>query len=1821
MRKRIISLILSVILTLSCGAPAFALDAEPEKTDAAAGIEELSGEAPVAEEPEKEVPNKDNPAEGTPAEDDPVPEGDILVEAPPVMLGKPVIPDPEEFPKIDVTVDTSVVKAGTSVGLTVFYDGITKQAKEAGNRLDIPDKNQRIYYNGVLLDEFQYFSYYEIPTGSILVLKLAYDVEVSANDSDAGSASANVSTAEPGETVTLTAAAKEGYHFARWECSDADVDGGSFTMPAKNVSVKAVFESDAPKRDPSSADFTLSAPQDRYYDGNPAAAKITPAAGVTGMGNVTVKYRSEEDYSVSAVPPTDPGTYQVIIDVAEGAAYNAAESITAPGWTFEILSNPITAVEIPYTAPAVGEKCAADCSGMTADPRSSCCVLSAAWHDAASKQELTPQSTFESGHRYYLEVCLEPEKGYVFPLESDGSFSGTVTLNGTAAQACEGSDGALRVKSAAADPVPARTVSFDLQGHGAEVSPITGVVNGTTITAPAEPEADGFLFVGWYKETGCVNKWDFAADTVTADVTLYAKWEEGCIVTFKGGRDGMPDLRYAIPEREPIPAEKLKSAAAAFKTETEAVYSWYRDEACTQRWDPVSDTVTEGLTLYAEWGLNAATVITRADSGYYCEPRANGLEIRMTPDGKGELYEIGLGTIDFDSVTKDGDSYTFTIVERQYQFVTVTFSGGKVDHVRYFDGIRDGIYYPCWVITFHTRGGSLGFQSTVEYVFNGRSTPRPADPTREGYSFGNWYTQAEGGNRYTFSDPVYHDTDIYARWNCKVILNPNYEGAKNRTLTLPEGSTIPEEYAPERKGYAFYCWTTDARGTSVFKGTVTEAVTLFAVWIYPPTPWYLVSFDTSGHGSPVEQKSVVSGDYVPADAETSDSLYTFAGWYYDTAFKKPADTEDRVFSDITLYAKWLDPCSVKFYTLYGTAPDPLQVKLNGLVTEPAAPTETNLYFRGWYRNEDCTQKWDFAADTVPEDLTLYARWEKETIIGVDPHNGKGAGFFSGITGELVDPSSIPHYTNGDLVIEGYYTDSAYTDRFDFDTDVITENLSLHIRWANPAPITVESDGNGMVDGKEAPFRGNLPFDDDNLYFKGDGNTLILAQHGSWSSSWAWSVSHAAAPKDGYRFMKWTVSTDGSSWVDLIEGNTYKVDKDKLANGVAFKAVFEELPPHVHSFTYKAAGNALWAVCENDGCTLPTGEICVFLECDGKTYDGRACEADVTDDTHAWMETFETVPVPVYYLADGATLTTPANSGSSGEGKAPVFAGTYVAEAEHENTAAKKTFTINVSDKPILADTSEINTSLIGAASFDIQVFNVLDRTLSFTSGDPSVVTVDAKTGTVRPAGPGTAVITITAEASPNASESVLTKNITYTELKIAVPEENPEEFYYTGVLQEYLPVDFDEQYAGKVLLSGNTATESGTYTVTAETAAGYVFDVPAGTDNHKATYSWTIGKGVPVISIAPGASAAFEGDKLSESTLSGGKAVFQGRDVQIQGTFAFEDGTQVLSVEDSGKTEFKVIFTPEDPTRFISAECTVKLTVLPIELTMIEITTPPAKTVYTAGESFDSTGMTVTATYSDGSTKTVTDYTVTPDGALTAADTAVTVSLTGDGVTRTAEQAVTVNPVPYVIIDGADGEWTKGSTAGQPFRSNAPYEKFSGVQVDGKLIADTNYTSASGSTIVNLKPAYLETLAPGEHSLTVVSKDGSAYCKFYIKAAAPEGPFTVSFNMNGHGKQIASQTVSPGDKAVRPSAPTASGYTFNGWYTEASCRNKYNFNTAVTSDLTLYAKWTSDSGSGSGSGIPKTGDGSNMRLWTALALGSLAGLACTAVYGRKRKKG
>ena len=97
------------------------------------------------------------------------------------------------------------------------------------------------------------------------------------------------------------------------------------------------------------------------------------------------------------------------------------------------------------------------------------------------------------------------------------------------------------------------------------------------------------------------------------------------------------------------------------------------------------------------------------------------------------------------------------------------------------------------------------------------------------------------------------------------------------------------------------------------------------------------------------------------------------------------------------------------------------------------------------------------------------------------------------------------------------------------------------------------------------------------------------------------------------------------------------------------------------------------------------------------------------------------------------------------------------------------------------------------------------------------------------------------------------------------------------------------------------------------------------------------------------------------------------------------------------------------------------------------------------------------------------------------------------------------------------------------------------------------------------------------------------------KAIGTPVVYTITFNSND-GTSVAPQNVNAGEKLTEPTpAPTREGFTFDGWYEDSTFSTKFNFDTPITDNMTLYAKWTEnkytltfDANGGSGTMTPVT---------------------------------
>ncbi|MCL2045003.1 MAG: InlB B-repeat-containing protein [Oscillospiraceae bacterium] len=127
----------------------------------------------------------------------------------------------------------------------------------------------------------------------------------------------------------------------------------------------------------------------------------------------------------------------------------------------------------------------------------------------------------------------------------------------------------------------------------------------------------------------------------------------------------------------------------------------------------------------------------------------------------------------------------------------------------------------------------------------------------------------------------------------------------------------------------------------------------------------------------------------------------------------------------------------------------------------------------------------------------------------------------------------------------------------------------------------------------------------------------------------------------------------------------------------------------------------------------------------------------------------------------------------------------------------------------------------------------------------------------------------------------------------------------------------------------------------------------------------------------------------------------------------------------------------------------------------------------------------------------------------------------------------------------------------------------------------------------------------------------TANITLYAKWDTAPTTFTVTFNSNG-GSAVTSQTVATGGKVTKPADPTKSGNTFAGWFSNAALTTPYNFDTAVTANLTLYAKW--EASTSGGASLAETGSMDNFQKSRDYTAGMFNDINEDAWYGYNKEK-
>lgn len=225
-------------------------------------------------------------------------------------------------------------------------------------------------------------------------------------------------------------------------------------------------------------------------------------------------------------------------------------------------------------------------------------------------------------------------------------------------------------------------------------------------------------------------------------------------------------------------------------------------------------------------------------------------------------------------------------------------------------------------LTFETNGGSAINPVTVRH---GNAVARPADPTKDKYTFIGWYADPEFTEEYDFATVLEADKTIYAKFeltstpigdiyvrydvlHIKQLPDGTYDlaNAEVEHLSAKKDTTVTAVIKDYRATHHVNVNRTLSKltGTAIqpYRGVDGKPVyTILSV--YYDLDFHTLTFDTMG-GSKIAPETVRHGLTVAKPKDPVNGGYIFDGWYTDKTYRTPYNFATPLTQDTTIYAKW-----------------------------------------------------------------------------------------------------------------------------------------------------------------------------------------------------------------------------------------------------------------------------------------------------------------------------------------------------------------------------------------------------------------------------------------------------------------------------------------------------------------------------------------------------------------------------------------------------------------------------------------------------------------------------------------------------------------------------------------------------------------------------------------------------------------------------------------------------------------------------------------------------------------------------------------------------
>lgn len=444
---------------------------------------------------------------------------------------------------------------------------------------------------------------------------------------------------------------------------------------------------------------------------------------------------------------------------------------------------------------------------------------------------------------------------------------------------------------------------------------------GDTITLPADPTREGYIFEGWSVKVlpaeNDADHLDADGEDDAADETLL-KAGDTYIITAGGviftaqweARTDTPytvehylenlDGSYALDTTEPLKGTTDTTVTAAAKSYDNFTYD-----------STVPGTVASG-NIAGDGSLVLKLFYTRNTYDYTVR------HIKQLPDGTYDEANAEVETLSgkFEALA--------AVTAKDYGSHYPTNDAGTKQNIKIEKNLTIDVKYDLdnHTLTFETNGGSAIDPVTVRH---GNAVARPADPTKDKYTFIGWYVDPEFSAEYDFATVLEADKTIYAKFELTSTpigdIYVRYDVLHIKQL--PDGSydlaNAEVEHLSAKKDTTVTAVVKDYRATHhINVNSTLSKLTDTAIQPYPGAdgkPVYTIlsvyydldfhtlTFDTMG-GSRIDPVTVRHGNAVAKPKDPVNGGYIFDGWYTDKTYRTPYNFATVLTQDTTIYAKW-----------------------------------------------------------------------------------------------------------------------------------------------------------------------------------------------------------------------------------------------------------------------------------------------------------------------------------------------------------------------------------------------------------------------------------------------------------------------------------------------------------------------------------------------------------------------------------------------------------------------------------------------------------------------------------------------------------------------------------------------------------------------------------------------------------------------------------------------------------------------------------------------------------------------------------------------------